>query len=520
MFEIIIINIITVSDICLFLSIDYSKVFIMVFLFLAIMEGSKNIEYNLLFLIIIFLPILCALIILGDSKIELSSSDNVQWRTVLDPQERFYDPTWVTYMREFKAGDGGGHAIKITLKNFSGGGIPFAWKSNKKKGLYEKFEFFINNTSQVIYDKSSEWENVTGYKVFRPEECWWNVSYEYGGKIWIAFPPTEIMQFPTPPVPQGPIFGLVGDNFDYSIANRISSTNKFNYILDWEDESPNTTANLLPNGMSAIANHTWTRSGEFKVRAKILSEESNIRSSNWSYPLSVIIYKKEEINPGDNLTFKTNNIENFTEIIINSSLNIISDCIKFVNKNHVNLTSKNEYTTIKGGYILSKMIELNNANNISIENLIFDNLESGIELSNCHNCFIKNNRINVSKVGYGVKLCSGDKNTIKDNQIKLINPPNPALSICPIGVWIESGNSIWIINNNIYTPNFDKQVLGYVFEKCEELKDITIKPTFNRKLVIKYGDCEGVWNTNEDFHEFGECEIPDDNNLLNVWHIP
>ncbi|VVB72952.1 PKD domain protein [uncultured archaeon] len=89
-----------------------------------------------------------------------------------------------------------------------------------------------------------------------------------------------------PSTPSGPGSGRPGVQYAYSVSADDPDKDRINCSIDWGDGAISIIG-PMDSGASASANHSWSRSAIYHIRAK--ATDSLGRSSGWSEPLIVVI---------------------------------------------------------------------------------------------------------------------------------------------------------------------------------------------------------------------------------------
>jgi len=92
---------------------------------------------------------------------------------------------------------------------------------------------------------------------------------------------------PEPPIVDGPEFGKIGKEYQYSAITTDPDENQIFYNFDWGDGTSTGWLGPFDSGQVTIASHTWSKSGNYSLKVKA----KNMRGaeSYWSEPCTVQI---------------------------------------------------------------------------------------------------------------------------------------------------------------------------------------------------------------------------------------
>jgi hypothetical protein len=90
----------------------------------------------------------------------------------------------------------------------------------------------------------------------------------------------------TPNAPSGNASGVPGINYSYLTLSIDPEGDQMLYSFDWGDGAVSNSS-LVESGITACANHAWTRGGTYQVKARATDSKGAI--SGWSGPLNVTI---------------------------------------------------------------------------------------------------------------------------------------------------------------------------------------------------------------------------------------
>ena len=128
-------------------------------------------------------------------------------------------------------------------------------------------------------------------RIFEYERLDSNMNYYEGrNSVWITvnnIPPNA------PAQPQGQSSGYIETSYTYSTSATDSNNGQIKYTFDWGDGSQ-TTTNFIDSPTLASANHKWTNTGTYNVRA--MATDSGGLTSRWSEALLVKIERLPQLN--------------------------------------------------------------------------------------------------------------------------------------------------------------------------------------------------------------------------------
>lgn len=128
-------------------------------------------------------------------------------------------------------------------------------------------------------------------RIFEYERLDGNMNYYEGrNSVWITvknIPPNA------PAQPQGQSSGDIETSYTYSTSVTDSNNDQIKYTFDWGDGSQ-TTTNFVDSPTLASANHKWTNTGTYNVRA--MATDSGGLTSVWSEALLVKIERLPQLN--------------------------------------------------------------------------------------------------------------------------------------------------------------------------------------------------------------------------------
>jgi len=94
-------------------------------------------------------------------------------------------------------------------------------------------------------------------------------------------------QPPTAPNINGPIFGEVGEEYEYLLSSEDYEVNDLFYYVDWGDGTYSDWFGPFPSGEIAIISHKWNLEGNYSIKAK--AKDIYDAESDWSNSYIVII---------------------------------------------------------------------------------------------------------------------------------------------------------------------------------------------------------------------------------------
>jgi len=132
----------------------------------------------------------------------------------------------------------------------------FDWGDGSNSGWLGPNDTIITNkswNSTGIYDLRFKLKDMYGY------ETDWSEPY----------PITISLEFyiPTPPVIEGPKFGKVGKEYNYTFCSKDLDSDELLYWVDWGDGSGQQEYGPFGSGEPATISHTWTTKGKFTIRS-------------------------------------------------------------------------------------------------------------------------------------------------------------------------------------------------------------------------------------------------------------
>ena len=77
---------------------------------------------------------------------------------------------------------------------------------------------------------------------------------------------------PSAPAITGPSGGIAGDTLTFKVVSMDPDTDSVAYIVNWGDSSPTAWSNYASSGDSLAVSHVYAESGDYKVKARSLSE--------------------------------------------------------------------------------------------------------------------------------------------------------------------------------------------------------------------------------------------------------
>ncbi|MBO3804013.1 MAG: PKD domain-containing protein, partial [Candidatus Brockarchaeota archaeon] len=92
-----------------------------------------------------------------------------------------------------------------------------------------------------------------------------------------------------PATPSGPSEGFPGTSYSFSTSSTDPEGDQVKYTFDWGDGTTAATG-FLPSGSTGTLSHSWSRSGQYNVRAK--ATDANGASSGWSTPFTITIQNR------------------------------------------------------------------------------------------------------------------------------------------------------------------------------------------------------------------------------------
>ena len=110
----------------------------------------------------------------------------------------------------------------------------------------------------------------------------WNISYEK--------PQTPPMQ----PILNGPLRGIKGQEYTYTVNTRDPNGESVYYLVDWGDGNMSSWLGPYGSGQTVTASHLWSTRGTYQVKAK--AKDASDAESGWSVPLIVNIFKLGDVN--------------------------------------------------------------------------------------------------------------------------------------------------------------------------------------------------------------------------------
>ncbi len=294
------------------------------------------------------------------------------------------------------------------------------------------------------------------------------------------------------------------------------------YCVDWGDGN-------ITHERNSIISHIWSVPGMYEIKAGVMHADNG--PVIWSDRTEIALYRKEIIHSQNcNLNEMINGSNDFVEFCLVDPEYCVSGEININNKKHFRITSKIK-SILRGLNRINIMILIRDSTNITISNLTIVNLESGLKLINCNDTSIQQNEIDFDGSGYGIRICSGHKITIKHNVIKKVGP-NSNSNYPPVGIKIESGKDIDINSNSIYEDNpphpNPNPIVAYSVKNAPDslmqnrrLSNINISISRSEPCIgVKYSNCDGRWDCEHDIVEYNGCTIPDQNLLDTcIWWI-
>jgi len=151
-----------------------------------------------------------------------------------------------------------------------------AWKSSPGHNANMLNPDFVVIGIGIAYNESSQ------YKYY------WTT--DFGGYDDSGPPPPPNNPPSVPTAPSGPSIGYVGDSYNFSTSSTDPEGDQIKYTFDWGDGTQFSTTGLQPSGSEGILSHTWSKKGEYHVRAK--ATDSKGASSGWSSPFTITIQNR------------------------------------------------------------------------------------------------------------------------------------------------------------------------------------------------------------------------------------
>ncbi|RQW79258.1 MAG: hypothetical protein EHM14_09295 [Methanothrix sp.] len=300
--------------------------------------------------------------------------------------------------------------------------------------------------------------------------------------------------------------------FEINSGNAIGD---IEYCIDWGDGNVTRTK-------KSMNCHRWATPREYDINVGF--SYGNNATITWMSPAKIQVYKKEIMSESDDLQDAIDSADDFLELNLIDREYIISGGLQIADKNHL-IISADSQSVIRGEGRIDIMIILNNSSEISLHNVVLSNIESGVKIINCNEISIVDTEVDFDGSGYGIRICSGNNIEIKNNIIKKIGTSRDR-EYPPVGIRVENGEYIDIGNNSVNeehpphpnpNPMVDYSIKSASYEGTKDnsikLKNIKISiPRSERRNGIKYGNCDGTWDCEQDIiASVDGCVIPDDN---------
>jgi hypothetical protein len=273
--------------------------------------------------------------------------------------------------------------------------------------------------------------------------------------IWSDTCLVAVNPIPSPIPPKGPSLGYVNETSEFSATINMGPNRhcRIKYKFDWGDGTEN-------DSMDAQVSHIWTAPGVKKVKAMAFIGENN---SSWSNISAIVIYEKK--NASDNLQKDIEESNNYTELILNRSLNNVSE-IMILNKYNLTIRSIQDYAILAGKNVTTKVI-IKDSDFIKMEKIKFINCTNGISVYNSNHIIIADNEIEFECGGFGISTEYGKYNSINNN--KILNLSNSSLTNCVSkGIIINNDKNDSIIDNEIKSKNNNGELNHYCVHDVDE----------------------------------------------------
>jgi PKD repeat protein len=81
---------------------------------------------------------------------------------------------------------------------------------------------------------------------------------------------------PSKPITTGPVSGLTGLKYDYTLLSTDNENHTIQYLVDWGDNSDPMSSHFFENGTTFVTNHSWEYAGVYTLRAYAIDEKDYV----------------------------------------------------------------------------------------------------------------------------------------------------------------------------------------------------------------------------------------------------
>jgi glutaredoxin len=159
-------------------------------------------------------------------------------------------------------------------------------------GTNSDLPLIVSNQSGTTYDPGTmEYDSTYYWKIV----AWDPKGNSAEGPIWEFSTVHEPNYPPTAPEISGQSTGKTGTNYEYTLASTDPNQDKLYYYVSWGDGTNTDWTGPYNSGEQVILNHTWSKTGTYKISAKAKDEHG--ASSSYSTLDVTMPRMKTQTNP-------------------------------------------------------------------------------------------------------------------------------------------------------------------------------------------------------------------------------
>jgi len=136
----------------------------------------------------------------------------------------------------------------------------------------------------------NSWGQNWGYDGFYNAE--YGSMFTGYGIYWVEYEYDENNTSPTKPdIINAPTSGKIDQEYQFSVQTSDVNENDICYRFDWGDDSYSEWSKPLPTGIICNITHTWSKKGDYTIRAIAKDEHGGL--SEWSEPIQISLPKNK-----------------------------------------------------------------------------------------------------------------------------------------------------------------------------------------------------------------------------------